>query len=645
MERVKEKLALLAPLPPLLAAFGLSILVSFSLRFNLEIPSLRDPDLTFVLLAWPVTKLLIYYTGGFGHGWWRQVSLSDVLKLVKVNLLASIAVTLLTIFVGPAGFPRSVYLIDLLVCTALTCGLRVCRRAIWEIRQRGKRSSERIRTAIYGAGDAGISLVRELRQNPGLPYEPIGFIDDDRAKRGSSVLGVKVLGTGDQLAGVARRHGIAKLLVAIPSATGPQMTAILRKCRDAGVEFKTVPSLGEVLERDALARQIRDVRIEDLLGREPVRLDTEAIHARLAGKRVLITGSGGSIGSEMCRQIAIHEPSAMVGLDAAETPLFHIDREMRERFPALRFSPELGSVCDAQRLEEVLAAYHPEVVIHAAAYKHVPLTEIHPFEAIANNVFGTATLVEACVRSGVQMFTMISTDKAVRPTNIMGATKRVAEMIVSARARAGGAGTKFVAVRFGNVLGSNGSVVPIFIDQIRRGGPVTVTHPEIRRFFMTIPEAAQLVLQAAALSQAADRGGEVFVLAMGAPVKIADLARNLILLSGLRPDEDIRIEFTGLRPGEKLYEELSFLDEETLPTAHERVRCYTGAAITEEQMELHLQRLHDACRARDLRGVIFELKEMVPDYNPSSCILRKMIGDDSNTGASPAARSAMGAGA
>jgi FlaA1/EpsC-like NDP-sugar epimerase len=481
-------------------------------------------------------------------------------------------------------------------------------------------------TLIYGAGDAGIILLREIRNNPRLSYRVLGFLDDRPDKKGLRLAGIPVLGGGEQAELIVKKYNVETILIAIPSATGSEMTRILGLCQAANVECKTVPGLCEVIEGNGLAGQIREVAVEDLLGRIPVHLEESQIRGTLEGKVVLVTGAAGSIGSELCRQIARFSPAGIIGFEIAESPLFDIDREMRQTFPQIPFYPEVGSIQNRTRFDDVLRQYRPSAVYHAAAYKHVPLMEANVFEAVENNVFGTYNVAVASAKHGVENFVMISSDKAVRPTNIMGATKRVAELVLLALQKGH---TKYVAVRFGNVLGSNGSVIPIFKKQIAAGGPVTVTHPEMRRFFMTIPEASQLVLQASAIGN----GGQICVLDMGQPVKIVDLARNLILLSGLRPDEDIRIEFSGMRPGEKLYEELSSLLEDTVPTDHEKIRIFIGDYMPEKDVQVWLDSLHEICETRDIGRLVVALKEIVMDYSPSTHLLKRVIKARDRTGA------------
>jgi FlaA1/EpsC-like NDP-sugar epimerase len=428
------------------------------------------------------------------------------------------------------------------------------------------------------------------------------------------------MGTGKALEALVQKHAIKRMLIAIPSATGPQMVRILKLATDAKVEYKMVPSLGELVQGTELGKQIREVAVEDLLGRKPVHLDLERIRERIQGRVVMVTGAAGSIGSEICRQIAPFRPLAIVGFDEAETPLFHIDREMAKSFPYITFYPEIGNITSRGTLKRVMQHYHPSILYHAAAYKHVPLMERHVFAAVKTNIFGTWNVARAAAEHGVDDFVMISTDKAVRPTSMMGATKRTAELLI--RALQTDTGTKFVAVRFGNVLGSNGSVVPIFKEQIAAGGPVTVTHPEMTRYFMTIPEAAQLVLQAFSIG----KGGEVFVLEMGEPVRIADLAKNLILLSGLQPERDIEIQFTGLRPGEKMFEELNLQDEHLIPTSHAKIRSYVGNHNRDvRQIKAFLLRLQQITEGQDVANLVLLLKKLVPDYNPSSQLLETAL--------------------
>jgi FlaA1/EpsC-like NDP-sugar epimerase len=600
-----------------LGVFAASGYAAFLLRFDFAVPARYLPHLLFALPVWIVSKTVVFHLGKQDRGVWRYFSVTDIERIAFWNAIGTILAGVVILIAGPAKFPRSIYLLDLMLSFLLTGGLRLTARLLVENHPRSD-IGEQKNTAIYGAGDAGVTLLKEIRNNQRLSYRVLGFIDDGANRKGLSIGGLPILGSGSDVNVLVRKYRIELILIAIPSATGEEMTRILELCHSAAVECKTVPGLGDIIEGGGLAGQIRDVAVEDLLGRTPVRLEEEGIRATLQNKTVFVTGAAGSIGSELCRQIARFSPAGIIGFDSAESPLFEIDREMRESFPNIPFHAEIGSIQHRARLCELFGQHKPAVVYHAAAYKHVPLMETHVFEAIENNVFGTLNLAEIAKQFGVQILVMISSDKAVRPTNIMGASKRVAELILLSLQNGG---TQFVAVRFGNVLGSNGSVIPIFKKQIASGGPVTVTHPEMRRFFMTIPEACQLVLQASAIGE----GGQICVLDMGSPVKIVDLARKLILLSGLKPDEEIKIQFTGTRPGEKLYEELSSLLEDTIPTKHDKVRIFVGSGLPENDMSGWLESLRSICETRDIGRLVVALKEAVHDYNPSTELLKRII--------------------
>jgi len=509
--------------------------------------------------------------------------------------------------------------INLVTALTLNVGAPALTRILFELVSGGIGINGH-RTLIYGAGAAGVLVLREARVNRSFAHHICGFIDDGPLK-GMSIHGMRVLGGGPDLSSLAKQRNIARILIAIPSATCEQMRRIVEYCQLTGVKFQTMPGVTQMMAGRDLGAQVRDVDVEDVLGRGSVRLDTGQISAKIEGKIVLVTGAGGSVGSELCRQIARFRPAALVAFELSETALFHLDHEMRLSFPDLELHAEIGNIQNRRRLLEVFEQHSPQLVFHAAAYKHVPLMESHFFEAVENNILGTYNLATVSAEYGVEDFVMISSDKAVRPTNVMGATKRVAELLIRSLQNGD---PSYVSVRFGNVLGSNGSVVPLFKKQIAFGGPVTVTHPDMRRYFMTIPEAAQLVLQACSIG----RGGEIFVLDMGQPVKIVDLAEQLIRLSGLRPHLDIRIDFTGIRPGEKLFEEVNLADEDTLPTHHEKIKVFSGASLPWDHMSLSLTRLRNACEARDMRSLLPELMSLVPDYVPSKQALQCVFSDD-----------------
>lgn len=604
-----------------LAAFALSTFLAFELRFDGALPAQYFRPMEMALFVWAAAKCASFIICSVDQRSWRHTSVLDAVRIAFAlsagSLIGGLAIFLLT---RPLGIPRSVYILDWLISCLLVLGGRLAVRLILTALSRGSTNGERTRTLIYGAGNAGLALLQELQQNQSLMCNVIGFVDDDSSKVGLTLHGERVLGTGDALGALVQKYAIKRLLIAISSATGPQLVRILKLATDAKVEYKMVPGLGELMQGRELGKQIREVAVEDLLGRKPVQLDMERIRERIQGRVVLVTGAAGSIGSEICRQIAKFHPLALVGFDEAETPLFYLDREMTKSFPNVVFHPEIGSITDLDSLKRVMQDYRPSILYHAAAYKHVPMMERHVFAAVGTNVFGTWTVARAAMEHNVEDFVMISTDKAVRPTSMMGATKRAAEFII--RALQEKDGTKFVAVRFGNVLGSNGSVVPIFKEQITAGGPVTVTHPEMRRYFMTIPEAAQLVLQAHSIG----KGGEIFVLDMGEPVKIADLAENLILLSGLQPGRDIEIQYTGLRPGEKMFEELNLQDEYLIPTLHAKIRSYIGNHnLDARQIKTFMLRLQKISEERDVASLVLLFKELIPDYNPGAEVLQTAL--------------------
>lgn len=596
-----------------------AFVLAYFVRFEFNLVESYKQTIAQLILPLLAIKLIIFWHMGLFSGWWRYVSMSDLITIFKANVLASLVFVAYAVLVHRLeNLPRSVLVLDGIFCFLFMGGVRFITRAFRENYLPMPRLHEdcRVRVLVIGAGDAGQAIVREIRQNPRLNYEIVGLVDDDPHKQGVSFQGVKVLGRQDELAGICRQQQVEEVIIAIPSATGPQIRSIVEKCQSAGVKFKTLPGVGDLIDGRVSVQSIRDVALEDLLGRDPIHLELERIRSYLKGKRVLVSGAGGSIGSEICRQVARFQPGKLILLDNAETPLFNIERELIARHPDIPLSPVIGDIRHQTRVAMVFDQYMPEVVFHAAAYKHVPMMEHNPIEAVNNNVRGTQILADAAHEHAVETFVMISTDKAVNPTNVMGASKRAAELYVQCLARK--SRTRFVTVRFGNVLGSNGSVVPIFKEQIRRGGPVTVTDPEVTRFFMTIPEATQLVLQAGSMGQ----GGEILILDMGQPVKILSLAEELIRLSGLQPYEDIDIVFTGLRPGEKLYEELLLSGEGVVSTTHASIMVANASPGDLKTLQEKLERLFVAARDLDRKVTLAILREIVPEFQPDKTVSR-----------------------
>lgn len=601
-----------------------AIVLAFLLRFDFALPSRYFQALwAYILVSWGV-KLPVFYLLGFYRFSWAYISLRELWAVLKGitygSLLFGVALFLLRELRIFALFPRSVLFIDYFLALLGIGGFRASRRVWLMLRRRGP-LVEGERALIVGAGDAGEQLVRSMLQDRRSPYLPLGFVDDDPAKQGLSIHGVRVLGPRRELPKLIKEHNIESLLIAMPSAPAAAIRETVELARQAGLaKVKILPFLSELFTGRVGLGDIRDLRLEDLLGREPVELDTAGIEGYLRGKRVLVTGAAGSIGSELCRQVLRFGPGKLILLDQDETGIYNLEIELSERFPSLEkegcFLPVVGDILDRGKVERLFAAHRPEVVFHAAAYKHVPLMEAHPEEAVKTNILGTAIVGEAALAHGAEKFILISTDKAVNPTSVMGATKRVAELVCLDLNRRGAprGPTKFVAVRFGNVLGSRGSVIPLFEEQIKRRGPVTVTHPEMRRYFMVTSEAVLLVLQAGALGQ----GGEVFVLDMGQPIRIVDLARELIRFHGLEPDKDIPIVFTAPRPGEKLFEDLLTAEEGTTATAHRKIfvaKLLPGPAS--ERLAAYLKELERLASGGSREEIIALLRELVPTYRPA----------------------------
>ncbi len=583
-------------------------------RFEGDIPGHH------VRLIWRALPFLLLlriaaFTGfGLYRGIWAYASISDLITLIKAVTAGSAAFAVALFFLELKGHSRAVLVLDWLILIFLVGGTRLSLRLCQRIRPpRGKGI---LRVLVIGAGDAGEMVLRELQHNGRLPYHAVGFLDDDPKKQGLRIHGVPVLGAVEKVGQIGPQKGVEEVIIAIPSADRRAMRRIFDHCRQAGVGMKVVPDLGSLLAGSAKISDLREFRLEDLLRRAPARLDRSLIRASLQGRRVLVTGAGGSIGSEICRQVSISGPALLVMVDKGENPLFEIDRELAEGFPRLSKVAALVDITRAAALQEVFARFRPEMVFHAAACKHVPLMEAHPEVAVWNNVVGTRRLVEAAIAHEAGALVLISTDKAVNPSSVMGASKRVAERYIQSLASDPSHGqTVLCTVRFGNVLGSNGSVVPIFQRQIRRGGPITITHPEMARYFMTIEEAVQLVLRAATLAE----GAEVFILDMGEPVKIADMARDIVRLSGLEPESDIEFAVTGLRPGEKLSEGLWYSTENVAQTVQDRLLVVRGQEA--EPMATVLPQLSELERLAmiDARpSLIQALCRLVPEYQPSS---------------------------
>ena len=601
-------LQILMDLATLSAAFWLAFLI----RFEFSIPSFW---LRLALIAWPVVLLVEYgalLCFNVPRYSWRYVSIREAAQIGLAMAVAS-AVLLMPRVTGSFDFlflPLGVASANFILAIVGLVGIRGSRRVYAESRERKLRvgDRERKRVLLIGAGEAGVLVAREIARRPDLGLHAVGFLDDDRLKVGTHISGIPVLGTTAQLEEIAARKRIARVLITIANAQGSEIRRITMACQEARLDTRIIPGIYEIVGDRVNLSRIREVAIEDLLGREPVQLDEAQVSASIRNEVVMVTGAGGSIGSELCRQVCRFEPMRLVLVERFENALFEIHRELHKEFPGLEIEPCIADVTDAKRMEHVFSQHRPSTVFHAAAHKHVPMMEANPGEAVKNNIGGTRLVANLSDRFGVARFVLVSTDKAVNPTSVMGATKRVAEIYTQALGQR--SKTRFVTVRFGNVLGSNGSVIPIFKEQIARGGPITVTHPDMKRYFMTIPEASQLVLQAGAMGG----GSEIFILDMGEPVKIIELARDLIRLSGLRPDEDIAIEVSGVRPGEKLFEELSTSTEYADKTKHPKIFIGRIAPISWVDASRGVDDLV-SCVESEPETIRTSLHALVPEYS------------------------------
>ena len=587
-----------------------AIAIAFWIRLNLQFVfgPYWHGALALLLVALPVYTATFWIFGCY-RGIWRFASVPDLVRIVKAVVLGALIAGLgAFLFTRLAFIPRSVLVVYPLLLILGLGGSRLVYRMLKDQVFHAS-GGEKQRALIVGAGQTGELLIRDLLHRG--PFLPVALLDDDVVKRGHELHGVRICGALADIEDVARRYDIKIVLIALPSISGEVIERIVKVCGKLNISCRILPSLKELADGTVEASRLRPIRVEDLLGREPVQLGTDDILKFLRGKRVLVTGGGGSIGVELCRQVSLHDPALLAVLDNCEYNLYRVDQELSGKRPGFMFSSLLGDVRDAHAINALFEQFKPQVILHAAAYKHVPMVEDNIIEGIRNNVFGTRVVADAAQRYGVEAFILVSTDKTVNPTNVMGTTKRVAELYCQSLNAAGG--THFITTRFGNVLASVGSVIPLFERQIAAGGPVTVTHPEVTRYFMTIPEATSLILQASAIG----KGGEIFVLDMGEPVRIADLAEKMIRLSGLEVRRDIEIVYTGLRPGEKLHEELFYAAEELRTTAHPKLLLANNHATDAGEIQAGLKALNEAVAAYDETRSLQCLKALVPEFQPS----------------------------
>jgi len=592
--------------------------LSYLLRFDFGIP---EPFLSNTLIVLPtflLVKLPVFYLMHLYRGMWRYTSLEDMFNILKALAVSQVGLFIVISLINLVpDIPRSIYILDFGITFALIAGSRVFIRIIYNRVRNGFLDRDTKELLVIGAGSAGEQIAREAKKNPQLKYRVKAFLDNDRYKVGAYIHNIPIVGKIEDITGLTFSYD--EILIAIPSADGEQMRKILEICKKTGKPVKTLPGFDEIIDGEVSIRSIREVSINDLLGREEINLDRGSIDEFLNGKRVVITGAGGSIGSELVRQCLSFSPAELTLIENNEYNLFKIRQECDEYGGDIEINPLLADIRDKSNIEWIFSDHRPEIILHAAAYKHVPIQENFPWEAVSTNIKGTQNVIEMADKYNAEKFILVSTDKAVRPTSVMGVSKRIAELLVKMNGLENN--LKCMAVRFGNVLGSSGSVIPIFQKQIKDGGPVTVTHPQVKRYFMSISEASQLILQAGAIGQ----GGEIFVLEMGEPVNIEMLARDLISLSGLKPDKDIPITYTGLRPGEKMFEELITEEENVVHTKHEKIMVLKSGSNGNNYSKINhnIGELYQIAKTHEKPSILLKMKEIVPEYNIKQATIRQ----------------------
>jgi len=599
---------------------GASLYLSYALRFDFAIPSHYFNDLGYVFIILLFSKISSFLFFKLYQGMWRFTSISDLINVLKSTFIASLfSISVILLVLGSNAVPRTVLLIDYMLTTIGIAAVRASVRIYstkfvvgnGKNKQKNKLTSKiKTRLLLLGAGSSGEKIIREVKENPSSTYRIIGLLDDDPSKIGTTIHSIPILGKIEDLHTISTSYD--EILICIPTATNTQMRSIVTQCKVVGKPYRTIPTVYELIDKQISINTIREVSMADLLGRQEVNLDRSSISNYIYGKRVLVTGAGGSIGSELVKQCLGYSPDLLLLFDQSEHNLFNIDNYCKEIRNSTGIHPILGDIRDKSMVSSVFNSFQPHVVLHAAAYKHVPMQENNPWEAVITNIQGTLNVMEACENNDVDRFVLVSTDKAVNPTNIMGATKRVSEILIQSKTK--NSKVKYLGVRFGNVIGSSGSVIPTFQEQINNGGPITITDPNMKRYFMSIPEAAQLILQAGSIGES----GEIYVLDMGKPVLVKEIAYELIRLSGLEPEVDISIEYIGLRPGEKMYEELMTSSESLVDTSHEKIMVLKdGIEHQWDYLLAEIDKIVKSAKSYDSDLIKNKLKEFIPEYHPS----------------------------